>query len=87
MASILCDLKSDRIREKEEKKKRATEAEESRSQKSEENQVRENEDKLRGLESCEALVRYVLTLAWIISIPSKSRSFGCFFAITLGWKG
>ena len=35
--------------------------EENRRQKSEEKKVRENEDKLRGLESCEALVRSVLT--------------------------
>ena len=47
--------------EKEEKKKRETEVEENRRQKSEDKQVRENEDKLRGLESCEALVRSILT--------------------------
>ena len=61
LAYVLCDLESDRIREKEEKKKRATEVEENRRQKSEEKQVRENEDKLRGLESCESLVCSVLT--------------------------
>ena len=49
------------MRENQEKKKRATEAEKNRRQKSKEKQVRENEDKLRGLESCEALVCYVLT--------------------------
>ena len=38
-----------------------TEAEENRRQESEEKQVRENEVRLRGLESCEALVRSVLT--------------------------
>ena len=54
-------MESDRIREKEEKKKRATEVEENRRHKYEEKQVRENEDRLRGLESCEALVRSVLT--------------------------
>ena len=37
-----------------------TEVEDNRRQKSEEKKIRENEDKLRGLESCEALVRYVL---------------------------
>ena len=37
------------------------EVEDNRRQKSEEKQVRDNEDKLRGLESCEALVRSVLT--------------------------
>ena len=61
LASVLCDLGSDKMWEKEEKKKRATEVEEKRKQKSEEKQVRENKDKLRGLESCEALVRSVLT--------------------------
>ena len=35
--------------------------EDNRRQKSEEKQIRENEDKLRGLESCEALVRSVVT--------------------------
>ena len=38
-----------------------TEVEENRRQKYEEKQIRENEDKLRGLESCEALFRSVLT--------------------------
>ena len=37
------------------------EVEENRKQKSEEKQIRENEDKLIGLESCEALVCSVLT--------------------------
>ena len=48
------------MREKEERKKRATEVEENRRQKYEEKLVREIEDKLRGLESCEALVCSVL---------------------------
>ena len=49
------------MREKEEKKKRETEVEENRRQKYEEKQVRENEDRLRGIESCEALVCSVFT--------------------------
>ena len=49
------------MREKEEKNKRATEVEENRRHKYEEKQVRENKDRLRVLESCEDLVRYVLT--------------------------
>ena len=61
LASVLCDLESDFIREKEDRKKRATEAEENRRWKSEENQVRENRDRLRGIESFEALVCSVLT--------------------------
>ena len=48
--------------EKEENKKIATEVEGNRSRKSEENQVKENKDKLRGLESCEALVHSVITI-------------------------
>ena len=39
-----------------------TEVEENRRQKSEEKQVRENEDRLRGLESCEAFVRSFLII-------------------------
>ena len=61
LASFLCDLESYRMRENDEKKKRETEVDENRRQKYEEKQVMENEDKLRGLESCEALVHYVLT--------------------------
>ena len=54
-------MESDLIRDKEEEKKKiATEVEENRRQKYEEKQVRENEDKLRGLESCESLARSVL---------------------------
>ena len=44
LASIQCDLKSDRVRENEDKKKRAMESEEVRRQISEEKQVRKNED-------------------------------------------
>ena len=61
LASVPCDLESDQTREKEEKKKIVTEAEENIRRKSEEKQVRENEDRLRGLESCETLVCSVLT--------------------------
>ena len=57
---VLCDLESDCIREKEEKKKRSTEAVENRRRKSEENQVRKNKDRLRGIEICVALVHSVL---------------------------
>ena len=49
------------MRENDDKKKRATEVEENIRHKSEEKQVRQNEDKLRGIDSCEALVRSVLT--------------------------
>ena len=45
-----------------EKKKRATEVEENRRQKYEEKHFRENEYRLRILESCEALVRSVFTI-------------------------
>ena len=48
------------MREKEQNKKRAKEVETNRKQKSEDKKVRDNEDKLRGLESCEALVCSVL---------------------------
>ena len=49
------------MREQEEKKKRATEVEENRRRESEEKQVMENEDRLRGLESCEDFVHSILT--------------------------
>ena len=60
LASVLCDLESDCIRDKEENKKIPTEVEDNRRHESEEKQIRENEDKLRGLESFESLVRSVL---------------------------
>ena len=56
LASVLCDLDHDCKRRKEDKKKRSTEVEKNRRQRYEENQVRENEDWLRGLDSCEDLV-------------------------------
>ena len=49
------------MREKEENNNRATEVEENRRQKSEEKRVRGKEYRLIGIESCEALFRYVLT--------------------------
>ena len=49
------------MREKEEKKKRDTLVEENRRQKSEDKHVRENECRLRGIDSCEAFVCSVLT--------------------------
>ena len=61
LAYVLCDFESDCMRGKEDKKKRATGIEENRRQKSEEKQVRENDYRLRDLESCEALVCYVFT--------------------------
>ena len=56
MASVLCDLESDHMREKEYNKKRETEAEENRRLKYKDKQVRENMDRLRCITSCEALV-------------------------------
>ena len=61
LTSLFCDLESDRMRGKEEKKTRAMETEENRRRKTEEKQVRENVNRLRGLESCEALVCSILT--------------------------
>ena len=61
MASVLCDLDSDLTRKKEENKKRVEEAEKNRRRKSEDNQVMENKERLKGIESCEALVHCVLT--------------------------
>ena len=75
------------MKETEEKNKRGANVEENRRQKSEEKQVRENEDRFRVLESCEALVHSVLTIDMDHINKLKTRSFGCFFAITLVWKG
>ena len=52
LASVLCDLESACMREREEKNNRAMGAEENRRRKYEENQVRENGDRLRGIEIC-----------------------------------
>ena len=63
MVSAKGGLESDRMRGKEKKKKkkkRETKVEENIRHKYEEKQVRENKDKLRGLESCEALVHSIL---------------------------
>ena len=49
------------MRGKEDRNKKDKEYEENRRQKSEENQVKENEDRFRDLEICEALVHFVLT--------------------------
>ena len=61
MASIMCDLESDCMREREEENKRGMEADENRSRKSEEKQVRGKKDRLRVLDRCEYLVCSVLT--------------------------
>ena len=61
LASVLCDLESDSMRENEDNKKISMEADENISQKYEEKQVREKKDRLRGIESCEYLDCYVLT--------------------------
>ena len=88
LASVLCDLESNYTREKEDKNKRAMEAEGNRRQKSEEKQVRENEDRLRGVDSCEALVCSVLTFGMdhIYNLKVKWLWVRCVFAITLGQK-
>ena len=49
--SVLCDLECDHTRENKDRKNRAIEAEENRWRKSEEKKVRQNDDKLRGIES------------------------------------
>ena len=52
------------------------EVEDNRRQKYEEKQVRENEDKLRGIESFEALICSVLIFGMDHINNLKSRSFG-----------
>ena len=60
LASILCDTYYDRLGAKDDRKKRAIEAEYQRKKKSEHKKMRDYEEKLRGLETCEVLVCSVL---------------------------
>ena len=83
LTSFLCDLDSDHMREKEEKKKKATEAEENRIWKSEKKQVRENKYRLRSLEGCEDLVFPVLIFGMYHINSLKANE----IHITLGCKG
>ena len=71
MGSILGDIETDRIGSKEDRNKTAMEAEDHRKMKLEHKQMRENGNRLKGIDTCEFLVHPVLNLAWITLITSK----------------
>ena len=60
LASVICDIESDRLLEKEERKKRVTYAEYQRKKKYENKQTRDSEERLKGLDDSEVLVCSVL---------------------------
>ena len=60
LASVLCDIESCRLGEKEDRKKRDMEAEKQRRKKSKQNQMRDDAKRLKGLDTCGFLVRSVL---------------------------
>ena len=60
MASILCDIVSDRLGSKEDIKNLVMEAESQRKSKSEQKKIRDDDYRLKGLDNCEVLVRSVL---------------------------
>ena len=60
LASVLCDIESDRLGAKEDKKDEAMEEEDKRKKNSEHNQMRDDDKRLKGLETCGVLVCSVL---------------------------
>ena len=60
LASVLCDIESDRLRAKEDKNKREMEVEDHRNNKYEQKQMRDDGDRLKGIETCEVLICSVL---------------------------
>ena len=60
MASVICDIEFDRLGEKEDRNKRATEAEDQGKKKSEQNHMRDDDERVKVIETCEVLVRPVL---------------------------
>ena len=60
LASILCDIESDHLGSNKYRKKIAMEAEDQSKEKSEQNQMRDDDESLTGLETCEVVVHSVL---------------------------
>ena len=58
--SVLCDIEYDRLGAKEDINNRAMGAEDQGKKKSEQKQMRDDDERLKGLETCEVLVRSVL---------------------------
>ena len=57
MAYVLCNIYSDHLGAKEDRKKRETEEDYQRKKKSEQKQMRDDDERLKGIETCEVLVR------------------------------
>ena len=60
LASIICDIDSDCLRAKQDRNNRVMEAQDHRNNKSEQKQMRDDDKRLKGIETCEFLVRSVL---------------------------
>ena len=60
MESVLCNIESDRLGANEDRKKRLLEVDDQRKKKYEQNQVRDYDERLKGLDTCEVLVCSVL---------------------------
>ena len=60
MESVLCNIESDRLGANEDRKKRLLEVDDQRKKKYEHNQVRDYDERLKGLDTCEVLVCSVL---------------------------
>ena len=56
MASVLCDTESDLIGENVDRKKRYMDTEDHRKKKYEQKQMRDYDERLKGIENCEVLV-------------------------------
>ena len=61
LASVICDIYSDRLGEKGDRKKRYMESQDQSNNKYEQYQMRDYEDMLKGIETCEVFVCSVLT--------------------------
>ena len=59
-ASVLGGIQSDRLGEKEDRKKRPMEEQDQRNKKAEQKRIREDDQRLKGLDICEVLVHLVL---------------------------
>ena len=60
LVSVLCDIEYGHLGEKEDRKKRTMEEEDKRNNKYEQKHMRDDGERLKGLETCEVLVCSVL---------------------------
>ena len=63
LASVLYDIESDRLGSKEDRKKRSMEAEDQSKKKYGHKQMRDDDNRLKGIETCEVLVCSVLAFS------------------------